>query len=109
MIPVFEPVIGDEEINAVVDALRKGEISGSFGKYITDFENEFAKYCGCNYGIAVTSGSTALHLAIAALSISPGDEILVSASTNIASALAIYHHGAIPVPVDSENDTWNLN
>jgi len=109
MIPVFEPVIGEEEIAAVTDALRKGEISGSFGKYITDFEDAFAAWCGCKYGVAVSNGSTALHLAVSALGINPGDEILVSASTNIASALAIYHNQAVPVPVDSEETTWNLD
>jgi perosamine synthetase len=109
MIPVFEPVISEDEISAVADALRRGEVSGSFGKSIEDFENEFATYVGCKYGITVNSGSSALQIAVAALEISPGDEILVSASTNIATALAAIHNGAIPVPIDSEPDTWNLN
>jgi perosamine synthetase len=109
MIPVFEPVIGEEEINAVVAALRKGEISGSFGESIPRFENEFAEYCGCKFGVAVSSGTAALHLAVAAAGIGPGDEVLVSASTNIATALAVHHNGAVPVPVDSEGLTWNLN
>lgn len=109
MIPVFEPVIGEEEINAVVAALRRGEISGSFGETIPMFEQKFAEYVGCKYGVAVTSGTTALHLAVAAAEIGPGDEVLVSACTNIATALAVVHNGAIPVPVDSESVTWNLN
>ena len=109
MIPVFEPVIGEEEIEAVVSALRRGEISGSFGKALQEFEREFAAYCGCKYGVAVTSGTTALHLAVAATGIKPGDEVLVSASTNIATALAAVHNNAIPVPVDSEEVTWNIN
>jgi perosamine synthetase len=109
MIPVFEPVISEDEIQMVVDALRKGEVSGTFGKYIEDFENEFAAYVGCHFGIAVNSGTSALHLAVAALDLVPGDEVLVSASTNIATALAALHNGAIPVPVDSELETWNLD
>ena len=109
MIPVFDPVIGEEEISAVVAALRRGEISGTFGKDLEEFEKEFATYCECKYGVAVTSGTTALHLAVAAAEIKPGEEILVSASTNIATALAAVHNNAIPVPVDSENETWNLN
>jgi perosamine synthetase len=109
MIPVFEPVIGEEEISAVVDALRRGEISGTFGKALDQFEEEFAAYCDCEYGVATTSGTTALHLAVAAAGIRAGDEVLVSASTNIATALAVIHNGAIPVPVDSENATWNLD
>lgn len=109
MIPVFEPVIGQEEIDAVVAALKRGEISGTFGVAIEQFEREFAGYCGCKHGVAVSSGTTALHLAVRVAGIGPGDEVLVSASTNIASALAVYHNGAVTVPVDSEDVTWNLN
>lgn len=109
MIPVFEPVISEDEIAMVVDALRKGEVSGTFGKYIDDFESEFAAFVGCKFGVAVNSGTSALHLAVAALDLERGDEILVSASTNIATALAALHNGVIPVPVDSEPVTWNLD
>lgn len=109
MIEVFEPVIGEDEIEAVVAALRRGEVSGTFGQSITRFEEEFAEYCGCKYGVAVSSGTTALHLAVAAARLGAGDEVLVSASTNIATALAVIHNGATPVPVDSEDTTWNLD
>src|ERR1700738_851890 len=109
MIPVFEPTIGETEIVYVTDALRRGEISGNFGTYLDRFEKGFAAYCGCKHGIAVTSGTTALHLAVDAAGIGAGDEVLVSASTNIATALGVYHNGALPVPVDSENVTWNLD
>ncbi len=109
MIPVFEPSITEDDVAAVVAALRRGEISGSFGKALAEFEHEFARYCGCKHGIATTSGTTALHLAVAAAGIGPGDEVLVSASTNVATALAAYHNGAVPVPVDAEDVTWNLD
>ena len=109
MIPVFEPDFGEEEIAAVVATMRRGEISGSFGESIPRFEEAFAEYCGCKYGVAVTSGTTALHLAVEALELAAGDEILVSASTNIATALAAYHNNLVAVPVDSEPETWNLN
>ncbi|HZR76048.1 DegT/DnrJ/EryC1/StrS family aminotransferase [Bradyrhizobium sp.] len=109
MIPVFEPDFGEEEIAAVVAALRRGEISGSFGTAITDFEEGFAAFADCKYGVAVTSGTTALHLAVAALDLKPGDEVLLSSSTNIATALAIIYANAVPVPVDSERETWNLD
>ena len=109
MIPVFEPSIGEEEIAAVVQALRRGEISGSFGETIPAFEQAFADYVGVKFGIAVCNGTTALHLALRAAGIGPGNEVLVSACTNIASALAAYHNGAIPIPVDSEPTTWNLD
>jgi len=109
VIGVYEPQIGQAEIDAVVAALRRGEISGSFGEAIPQFESQFAAYCGVRHGVACTSGTTALHLAAAAAGIGPGDEVLTSASTNIATALAVYHHGGIVVPVDSENETWNLD
>src|SRR5947207_6993069 len=109
MIPVFEPDFGEEEIVAVAAAMRRGEISGSFGESIPQFEDAFAEYCGCKYGIAVCNGTAALHLAVAVLDLAPGEEILVSASTNIATALAAYHNNLIPVPVDSEPRTWNLD
>lgn len=109
MIPVFEPIIGEEEIQNVVAALRRGEVSGTFGGFLKEFEEKFAAYCGCKHGVAVTSGTTALHLAVTAAGIGPGDEVLISASTNIATALAVVHNGATPVPVDSEANTWNLD
>src|SRR4051812_39523681 len=109
MIPVFEPEIGEEEIAAVANAIRRGEISGSFGESIPRFEEAFAAFCGCKYGIAVSSGTAALQLAVTALDFKPGEEILVSASTNIATALAAYHNQLVPVPVDSESRTWNLD
>ncbi len=109
MIHVFEPDIQESDIDAVVSAIRRGEISGSFGESIPRFENEFAAYVGCKYGVAVTSGSTALILAVAAMQIEPGSEILMNACTNIATAYAALHNGMIPVAVDSEPDTWNLD
>jgi perosamine synthetase len=93
----------------VVAALRRGEISGSFGDALRQFESEFAAFVGCAHGVAVSSGTTALQLAVRVAGIGPGDEVLVSASTNIATALAVVHNGAIPVPVDSEPITWNLD
>ncbi|MCS6969217.1 MAG: DegT/DnrJ/EryC1/StrS family aminotransferase [Cytophagales bacterium] len=109
MIPVFEPEIGQEEKDAVADALQRGEISGSFGQYIPNFERAFADYCGVKHGVAVSSGTTALQLAVRATGIGKGDEVLISASTNIATALAVIYNNAIPVPVDSEPVTWNLD
>lgn len=108
-IRVCEPVIGDDEIQAVTNALRRGEISGSGGVELVTFEEQFAKFCECEYGIATTSGTTALHLAVAVAEIPRGSEVLISASTNIATALAVIHNGLIPVPVDSEPVTWNLD
>jgi perosamine synthetase len=102
-------VIEQDDIAAVVKALEAGEVSGTYGASITDFESEFAAYVGCQYGVAVNSGTSALHLAVAAAELGEGDEILVSASTNIATALAALHNGALAIPVDSEETTWNLD
>jgi perosamine synthetase len=109
VIPVFEPQIGEPEIEAVVAALRRGEISGSFGESLPRFEKEFAQFVGARHGVAVTSGTTALQLAVAAAGLGVGDEILTSASTNIATAVACVHEGAVPIPVDSEDETWNID
>lgn len=108
-IPVFEPVLEEDDIDSVVAALKRGEISGTFGEALKEFEQCFAEYCGCKFGVAVANGTVALHLAVDAADIQPGDEVLVSACTNIATALCVVHNNAIPVPVDSENITWNLN
>jgi perosamine synthetase len=109
MIPVYEPLVGIEEAEAVKQAVLNGELSGLFGKSLPTFEAEFARLIGCRYGIAVTSGTTALHLAVAACHFPPDSEILLSASTNIATALAIVHNDLIPVPIDSEAESWNLD
>jgi perosamine synthetase len=109
MIPVFEPSIGDAEVDAVVAALRRGEISGTFGQALPAFEERFAAYVGAAHGVAVSSGTAALQVAVAAHGIGPGDEVLLSAATNIATAVAVVHAGALPVPVDSEPETYNLD
>lgn len=109
MIPVFEPFIGAEEEEAVVAAIRRGEISGSFGTALPTFESRFAQFVGTRHAVACTSGTTALQLAVTAAGIGAGDEVLVSASTNIATALAVFHNGAVAVPVDSEDVTGNLD
>jgi len=109
MIPVYEPWVGEEEAEAVKQAIVAGEFSGLFGKSLPAFEEQFSARVGCRYGIAVTSGTTALHLAVAALDLPPGGEVLLSASTNIATALAVVHNGLVPVPIDSEPVSWNLD
>lgn len=107
--PVFEPDYGAAEISAVTDAMTRGEISGTFGRAIPEFEAGFAAYCGIKHGVTVSNGTTALQLALRVAGITEGDEVLVSASTNIASALGAYYNGGVTVPVDSENETWNLD
>jgi perosamine synthetase len=109
VIAVSEPWIGEAEGARVLAALQRGELSGTHGIEIPTFEQRFADLVGVRHGVATSSGTTALHLAVAAAEIGPGDEVLVSASTNIATALAAVHNGAVPVPVDSEPETRNLD
>jgi len=108
MIPVCEPFLSDKEFEYVIDCLKTNWIS-SKGKYIEEFERKFANYCGCKYGISTTSGTTALHLALASLGIGRGDEVIIPAFTMIATAFAIVYTGAKPVLVDSEPETWNID
>lgn len=108
-IPVAAPQIGQREIEYVSEALTTSEISGSSGKFLDRFERKFADYCGCSHGVATSNGTTALHLALASIGLGPGDEVLVSALTNMATFFAVLYQGATPIPVDVEEDTWNLN
>lgn len=106
---VSNPSLNEEDHNFVLEALKAGEISGNFGHFIKEFENDFAAYCGVKYGVATSSGTTALHLALATLGISSGDEVLVATFTNMATFMAVLYQGAKPIPIDIEPDTLNLN
>lgn len=108
-IALSEPIIEKEEIENALSALKNKAISGLFGKYIGKFEEEFSGYCQCRYGITANSGTTALHLAIAALGINKNDHVLVSTFTNMATFFAVLYQGAKPIPVDIESDTWNID
>ncbi|ULR43919.1 DegT/DnrJ/EryC1/StrS family aminotransferase [Rhizobium sp. K102] len=108
-VPVSQPLLGPEETHHVNAALAQGAISGFFGDYLSTFEQEFAAYCDCAHGVSVSSGTTALHLALATLSIGRGDEVLVASLTNMATFFAVLYQGAHPVPIDSEADTLNLD
>jgi len=107
-VPIAAPFLGQKEIEYVVDVVRSGWIS-SVGKYVSEFENRFSVFCSTKYGIGTSSGTTALHLAVASLGIGPGDEVIIPDFTMIASANSIRYTGAKPILVDSELDTWNMN
>ncbi|MBZ0200002.1 MAG: DegT/DnrJ/EryC1/StrS family aminotransferase [Ignavibacteriaceae bacterium] len=107
-IPVCEPYLAGNEIKYVLDALETGWIS-SAGKYITQFEEAFANYCGVKHGIAVANGTVALHLALVALGVGKDDEIIIPNFTMIATAFAVCYTGAKPVFVDAEKETWNID
>ena len=107
-IPVNEPLIGQEEKDYIADCLETGWIS-SEGPYVGQFETEFSKRVGRQYGIAVANGSMALEAAVVALGLGAGDEIIMPAFTIISCATAIVRAGAIPVVVDADPDTWNMD
>ena len=107
-IPVCEPNLGGRELEYVTKAVSGGWISSS-GSYVAEFEKEFAKYLGVPYAVTTTSGTTALHLALVAAGIGPGDEVIIPAFTMIASAFAVCYTGAKPVFVDSDVTNWNID
>jgi len=107
-IPVAEPCIGDEELKNVIEAVKSGWIS-SKGKFIEEFEREFAKYCGVKYGVATANGTVALHLALKALGIGKGDEVIVPTLTFVATANTVTYCGANPIFVDSHPEYWCIN
>ena len=106
-IPVYEPWLGQREAEYVLDAVNSGWIS-SLGKYVTEFEQSFAAYCGVEHGVSTSNGTTALHLALHALGVGPGDEVIVPALTFVASANAVVYTGAEPVFADVDLETWTL-
>ena len=108
MIPVNEPLLGQLESDYVSECLRTGWISSS-GRFIEEFEREWAAYCGKQYGIAVSNGTVALQVALDCLRLQPGDEVIIPTSTIISCALAVIYSNATPVLVDSDPQTWCLD
>jgi len=108
MIPVNEPLIGKKELQYVSECLKTGWIS-SAGKFIEEFEQRWADYCGMKYGIAVSNGTTALQVAVGCLNLKLGDEVIMPTFTIISCALAVVYNSAKPVLVDAEPRTWTMD
>jgi perosamine synthetase len=108
-IPVSIPFIDEKETNEILKAMSYKAISGFFGNELKQFEKGFAKYSDTDFGVTTSSGTTALHLALATLSVSRGDEVLVSTLTNMATFFAVLYQGAIPIPIDIEEETYNID
>jgi perosamine synthetase len=108
MIPVCEPWLAGNEMDYVRDCIATGWIS-SVGKYVTRFEQAWANYCGMKHGVAVSSGTAALQVAVDTLQLHPGDEIIMPSFTIISCALAAIRTGAIPVLVDSDPNTYCID
>lgn len=95
----------------IFDAFEKvyDKTAFSGGPFVEEFENKFSKYIGSNYAIGVGNGTIALHLAMLALGIGPGDEVIIPANTFIATAWGVSHAGAKPVFIDCQFDTWEID
>lgn len=108
MIPVNEPLLDSRELANVTECIRSGWIS-SAGRYIDAFERQWAEYCGRRFGISVSNGTAALHAALAALDLQPGDEVILPTFTIISCASAVVWAGGTPVLVDCDPHTWTMD
>lgn len=107
-IPVNEPLLDGNEKKYINECIDTGWIS-SEGSFVKRFEEEFSAYNNRRHGVAVANGTAALEVAVAALGIGKGDEVILPTFTIISCANAIVKAGAIPVPIDSRPDTWNMD
>ena len=108
MIPVNTPLLSGNELNYLTECIKTGWIS-SEGPFVTSFEQKFSKYVKRDFGIAVSNGSAALDIAIKAFNFQKGDEIILPTFTIISPAQSIVTNGCIPVLVDSDPITWNMD
>jgi perosamine synthetase len=108
MIPVNEPFVAKNTLKYVGDCIKSGWIS-SAGAYIRKFEEAFARYLGVKHAVTTTSGTTALHLALASAGIGHGDEVIIPALTMIAVPYAVLYTGARPALVDVDRELFNID
>lgn len=108
MIPVANPEIGSRERAYVLEAIESGFVS-SQGPFVTRFERDFASFCNVEHAVAVANGTVALHLALVAMGIGAGDEVIVPALTFVSTANAVVHAGAKPVFADVERESWGID
>ena len=106
-VPIAKPIIGEEEIENVVEVLKSGMIAQ--GPKVAEFEEKYAEWVGAKYGIAVNSGTAALHVALLSCDIGAGDEVITTPFTFIASGNSILYTGAKPVFGDIDLKTYTLN
>ena len=107
MIPIVSPEIDEEELKAIKEVMATKYLAE--GNKIHDFEKAFAEFIGVKHAIACTNGTTALHLSLEGLELQPGDEVITSPFTFVASSNSILFSGSIPVFSDIKEDTWNID
>ncbi|HSB68871.1 MAG TPA: DegT/DnrJ/EryC1/StrS family aminotransferase [Candidatus Methylomirabilis sp.] len=103
------PVITEEDKAAVLGALDSGIVSGPYAPQVKALEEEWARYCDVRYALTTNSGTAALHTAVAAGRIGTGDQVITTAFTFLATAMAVLHHNAVPVFVDIDPRTYNID
>jgi perosamine synthetase len=108
VILVNVPLLEKREEELLLECVRSGWIS-SGGKFVEEFEERWAAYCGKRYGVAVSNGTVALQLALACIGLKPGDEVIIPTFTIISCALAVIYNGGVPVLVDSDPRTWCMD
>jgi perosamine synthetase len=108
-IPVARPNITFSSVAKLMRAILKKEVSGYSKQYLPQFEAQIAKYVGTKNAVLVNSGTSAIHLALIGIGIKAGDKVAVSSYTNMATFFPILQLGAIPIPVDIESRTWNMD
>jgi perosamine synthetase len=106
-IPVNTPLLSGNEEKYLTECIRTGWIS-SEGPFIHEFEQKFANYIGRQHGVAISNGSAALDIAVAALNLGPGDEVIMPSFTIISPAQSLVRAGATPVLIESDSETWNM-
>ncbi|MFH1439840.1 MAG: DegT/DnrJ/EryC1/StrS family aminotransferase [Candidatus Woesearchaeota archaeon] len=107
-IPLAKPNLKGNELRYVTECINTGWIS-SAGKFVEEFESKFADFCGVKHGISCCNGTVAIHLALLAVGIKEGDEVIIPNYTFAATANAILYCGAKPILIDAEKDTWCIN
>ena len=106
-IPIADPEVGDAELKGVVDVLESGQLAA--GDAVDEFEERFADYCGADHAVATTNGTTALHTALVAAGVEPGDTVVTTPYSFVATANTIRFAGAEPAFADIDPETFNLD
>lgn len=107
-IQIAVPIFNGNEKKYLMECIDTGWVSAN-GRFINEFQEKFARFCGTKYAVACSNGTVTLHLILKAMGIGPGDEVIMPTLTYVATANAVAECGATPVFVDSDADTWNID